>query len=217
MAANWFEESDPASAYVARVASPPPEGKLEASARWALSKPEAVQSRLTGSLHRAVFDGARDTTMTNVAATGSRWMRSARPDACAFCRMLATRTSDLYRSEDAALNVVGRSFDLTLADRRHIHSGLTTRDEALKRREVYARGRRKGQSKVRAQRGTRKVGSAGYHDDCQCTTIEVRGNVIPELPAYVDDWERVYQKARREVGGDPKAILAEWRKIDGSA
>lgn len=220
LSATWFEESDPASSYVARVADPLPEEKLAASARWALGGDGAdgLSSRLAGSLQRVVYDGARDTTMVNVAATGSRWMREARPNACAFCKMLATRTDDLYRSEDAALHVVGRSHDLTLADRRHVASGLTTRDAALARRETYARGRRKGQRKVRAQRGNRAVGSDGYHDHCYCVAVEVRGDVMPELPAYVDDWERVYLKARRQAGsGDPKAILSAWRQVDGSA
>ena len=224
MAANWFEESDPKGSYVAKTADPIPQEKLEKSARWALASLDApnIESRLAGTLHRAVFDGARNTTLLNVSVTGSRWMRQARPDACAFCRMLATRstsTDDLYRSEDAALNVVGRSFDLTLSDRRHVAAGLTSREAALSRRETYARGTRAGQSRVRAQRGNRKLGSKGYHDDCQCIAVEVfPGAMMPELPAYVDDWERVYLKARRDAGSaDPSRILSAWRQIDGSA
>lgn len=106
MAATWFEESGPAPAYVAKTAAPIPQERLEKSARWALSAPDAVGSRLSGTMQRAVLDGARNTTLINVERTGMRWARDARADACAFCRMLATRTSALYRSQDTAATKV---------------------------------------------------------------------------------------------------------------
>jgi len=110
VAANWFEESDPLSTYVARVAAPLPAERLTSSARWALGG-DGTQalSRMTGSLQRATFDGARDTVFDNVEASGSRWIRVARPNACGFCRLLATRTGESsYSSKAAAVNVVGR-------------------------------------------------------------------------------------------------------------
>lgn len=102
LAANWFEDALPASTYVAAVADPLPTEKLTSSARWALGG-DGVQalSRLQGTLQRAVFDGARQTTLLNVDRTGSRWARYASANACAFCRLLATRGAD-YRSEKTA-------------------------------------------------------------------------------------------------------------------
>lgn len=104
LAATWFELSDETSAYKAITASPPPIDKLEANARWAL-KATGTQGRtdLTGSLNRAVFDGARETTRVNVIATGSRWAVDARPTACPWCRMMATRGA-VYKKEATALS-----------------------------------------------------------------------------------------------------------------
>ena len=106
LAANWFEESLPASPYVARLVDPLPVDRLAASAQWALGGDGQVGlARLQGSLQRAVFDGARDTTLLNVAATGSGWARYASANACAFCRLLATRGA-AYRSENTAATKV---------------------------------------------------------------------------------------------------------------
>jgi len=110
VAATWFEESDPASTYVARVAEPIAAERLTGSAKWALGGDGLVgKARLEGALQRATFDGARDTAFANIDATGSRWIRVARPTACGFCRLLATRTGEgyAYSSKEAAANVVG--------------------------------------------------------------------------------------------------------------
>ena len=107
VAASWFEESNPASGFVARVAAPPAVEQLASTARWALGGDgvEAV-SRMNGSLQRATFNGARDTVFDNIEATGSRWIRVARPTACGFCRLLATRAGeDAYTSKESAMFV----------------------------------------------------------------------------------------------------------------
>lgn len=104
IAANWFEDSDPQSTYVAKVATPIPTKRLAESAKWALGGDGLVgKARLSGALQRAAFDGARDTTFLNIDATASRWVRVARADACAFCRLLASRTGeDAYTTKEAA-------------------------------------------------------------------------------------------------------------------
>lgn len=102
LAATWFELSDTASPYVAVTAPPVPVERLRSSARWALTGTgDQGRRRLSGSLQRAVLDGARDTTLVNVERTGSNWARVARPQACAFCRLLATR-GDAYKSSVTA-------------------------------------------------------------------------------------------------------------------
>ena len=108
VAASWFEESDPLSTFVARVAAPIAADRLVSTAQWALGGDgRQALSRMTGSLQRATFDGARDTVFDNIEATQSRWIRVARPNACGFCRLLATRTDELsYTSREAATNVV---------------------------------------------------------------------------------------------------------------
>jgi hypothetical protein len=103
LAATWFELADPDSTYRAVMAPNPPVEQLAANARWAL-KATGTQGRidLTGSLNRAVFDGARETTRLNVLATDSKWAVDARPTACPWCRMMATRGA-VYKKEATAL------------------------------------------------------------------------------------------------------------------
>ena len=61
---------------------------------------------------RRVFDASRQTVIVNAAhEPGTRYARYASPTACAFCRMLATRTTEadgLYFSKQSATRVVGR-------------------------------------------------------------------------------------------------------------
>lgn len=103
LAASWFEESNPASSYVAVTAPLTPTGKLEENAEWALkSLGDEGRDNLTYSMNRAVFDGARETTQLNVERTGSRWAVDARPTACPWCRMMVTRGS-VYKSKANAL------------------------------------------------------------------------------------------------------------------
>lgn len=106
LAATWFEESDPGSVYVAQTAEMPPTQMLAKSAQWALGADgDAAMDRLEGTTQRAVFNGARETTLLNVEATQSKWARHARADACAFCRLLATRGA-AYRSKKTAATKV---------------------------------------------------------------------------------------------------------------
>jgi hypothetical protein len=103
LAATWFELSDPTSRYRAVTAPPPPVEKLAKNAEWALkSLGDQGRVNLEGSLNRSVFDGARDTTRINVERTGSRWAIDARPTACPWCRMMATRGA-VYRKKATAL------------------------------------------------------------------------------------------------------------------
>jgi hypothetical protein len=104
LAATWFEDSSPDSPYIAKVADPLPVEKLASSAQWALGGDGVVgKDRLSGTLQRAVFDGARQTTLLNVKATGSRWSRYASATACEWCRMLSTRGA-VYHTEGTAMH-----------------------------------------------------------------------------------------------------------------
>lgn len=213
LAADWYDEAAPALAYQAVVA-PINEVALSKSAQWALGAAgDAALDRMAGTLQRAVFDGARDTTILNTTLEpGARWARHASANACEFCRMLATRGA-VYRTERDAVRVSGRSVDLTESDRRMRAGGAST-DELLARRmeqNTYVRGKRKGQTKTRAVRGERALGGK-FHDHCHCTAVEVRPGTSYIPPDYVDQWEQDYiaavkaASAAGETKGDYGAI-----------
>lgn len=178
LAAQWYTESAPLLSYEPVLAAPNVEAFTQ-SAQWALGADgEAALNRMSGSAQRAVFDGARDTITLNVQSEpGARWVRHARPDACAFCRLMATRHTNRrswYKTATSAVDVVGRA------------------------------GR---------ARGSRAVGSRGFHDFCRCIAVEVRRGQEYTPPEYVQQWDEQYAKARANAGrGDMKSILSAWRE-----
>lgn len=66
-----------------------------------------VLARLEGATQRYVTSAARDTITENADREGVRWVRHAKADACAFCRMLASRGPE-YLTKESADVVVGR-------------------------------------------------------------------------------------------------------------
>lgn len=109
LAAAWYAEAAPKLAYQPVAAAPPAMEALSKSAQWALGADgDAALSRMSGTLQRAVFDGARRTTVANVEnESGAAWARYASANACEFCRMLATRGA-AYRSRATALRAHDR-------------------------------------------------------------------------------------------------------------
>lgn len=247
-AATAFEEDFPdmVTTTAAVIADPPPVEQLRKSAEWALGADgRKALDRMAGTIQRHIYDGDRDTTAINAEARGMRWVRVARPNACAFCRLLASRTAagvDLYRNPDAVvtnengeleLRVVGRSTNLSVADRRAIASGQMTREEALLRRDqmqlTYQIGRRRGTPRGRRLRSDegasrtrngRRFGEK-YHDDCKCTAkaipggrdaMEVLYEEEPEAAFAAEQFLNEYNKARDEAGsGSTSKILSAWR------
>ena len=107
--ADWYDEyrsnlNVPGS-FSADLASP--SLGAEALAGWGSQLAETnwdtALSLISGGLVKRVFTASRSTMMDNVdrdpQARG--WQRKARPDACAFCQMLAGRAV-LYRSQSTA-------------------------------------------------------------------------------------------------------------------
>jgi hypothetical protein len=88
----------------------PSEEDIESALRWALSdlwdggSIDDARDRLEAGAEKLVLDTARDTTaadsIEDPAAKG--WARVARPDACYFCAMLATR-GGVYSDRETAL------------------------------------------------------------------------------------------------------------------
>lgn len=227
VSAQVYDELAPDLAYKATPVHDIAAERVAGSIQWALRGDDAgLPQRLVGSAGRMVMDASRQTILANLAAeydvpvgevvNGAMWARQARPNACSFCRMVSTRGA-VYRSEDAARRVVGRSVDLTVADRRMLHSGQSTRAELVARRARYSRewsaqqvGKAVGDLKARRTRGNRKLGEK-YHDHCFCVAVAVRPGRSYEPPAYMAKWDDEYAKARANAGsGDPKKILRAW-------
>lgn len=233
LAATWYDDAAPELRYIAQPGPMPVAEQLQASARWAVyaehghlvnpdgspivvvegapppSGADIVMARLSGTLQRAIFDAARNTTVLNAESeSGARWARHASANACEFCRMLATRSA-VYTSEAAATRVVGRGKEMSAADRRDRAAGR-------KRRSGDAKGQfLAGGVK---SRGNQKLGDK-YHDHCHCTAIEVRPGKSYQPAPYVEQWEKQYQDARKaaakgEYGAvSAKNLLAAWRQL----
>jgi hypothetical protein len=201
LAADWYVESAPDLPYVPITSAAPNVTSLAKSTQWALGADgDIALNRMSGTLQRAVFNGARDTTLTNVEREpGSTWARHASANACEFCKMLATRGA-VYSSKEAASTVGGRG-------------------KAISTNFVNGKRRRGGQAKGVRARGNQAIGGK-YHDHCHCVAIEVRPGRSYQPPAYTQDWENQYLQARKnaakgEFGAvGTKSLLAAWRQLD---
>lgn len=103
LAADWYIESAPDLPYTPVTAGLPNAAALTKSTQWALGADgDEALKRMSGTLQRAVFNGARDTTLTNVKRERhAMWARHASANACEFCRLLATRGA-VYHSASTA-------------------------------------------------------------------------------------------------------------------
>lgn len=192
LAASWYDEAAPNAPYVAVIAPPVKPERVASNIGWALSTPNPLPN-LNGSFERLVFDGARATTMLNVQSEqGAKYARHASANACAFCKLLATR-SDVYSSEAAATRVQGRGRDVSV--------NATKQKWQRKAKGVKARG-------------TRNIGDK-YHDNCHCTAIEVRPGGLPyEPPDYVYAWSDELATAKQlATSGTPADILKAWNSL----
>lgn len=76
----------------ARAAGMVNRAQLDASLRWAIYSGGAdVLGKIAGVVQKHVIDGSRQYALSGFQKQGGLWVRSARPQACEFCRMLATR------------------------------------------------------------------------------------------------------------------------------
>lgn len=83
---------------------------LDASLRWAVYAPGNTKQLglVAGIVQQAVLDGARNYALQGFANQKAGWYRAAQPGACAFCRMLASRSASEWRpysSAEAAVTV----------------------------------------------------------------------------------------------------------------
>jgi len=202
--ATFFEEDFPDIAKVPVLADPLPEEKLVKSARWALQADgDQAISRMAGTAQRAIYDGDRATTIANVGEQNMRWVRVARPNACAFCRLLASRAAN------------GETYDRSgVAVKINPETGKPFED---RRKTTVVFGRRRA--------GSKRKPSSEYHDFCHCVAIAIPSGVDPmeylsqtepQAAELAQQWNDEYLKARADAGtGDGKQILSSWRKQEG--
>lgn len=216
--------------YADVVAPLPPPSKVDATARWAVAPladealGSSVQTRLTGAVGRMIMDASRETVEVNGARESVRFQRMARPGACAFCGMLASRPPYMaYRSAGSAGEVVGRGTD----------ESVNFNPDGTQR--LFGNRMAKG---IKA-RGSQSLGDA-YHDDCRCVVMPIYGgSEMAELARVErDSWAQKYSEAlppERTDGmtlaemdaairrgesvveaRDIKQILSNWRKVHGT-
>lgn len=80
---------------------------------------QAAEARLDGKMQWLIGEMGRDTIATSARLdpVGTKYARLARADACAFCRLMATRGAE-YLTEESALVVVGEIDPRTFAVKR---------------------------------------------------------------------------------------------------
>jgi hypothetical protein len=202
--ATFFEEDFPAINQAPVLADSLPDQKLRNSARWALrADGDQAVSRMVGSTQRAVYDADRETTVQNAGRAGMSYVRVARPNACAFCRLLASRAAN---GETYSAAGVIQKIDP--------ETGKPFKDGRL---TTVTYGRRRSNSK-------QKVGKE-YHDFCHCVAQAIPRGVDPmeylqlnepEAAELAARWDAEYLDARGKAESeDPRAILSEWRQRPG--
>lgn len=212
LAADWYDDIRDTDGAVGRFTAIPAEVDVagaDSLARWAVdplfrAEPDwgAARSLVEGGLQRRIANADRDTITGSIdldpAALG--YARHARPDACAFCAMLATRGDQegyLYATEESATRVVGTG------------TALSANIERTTGR--MAEGVR--------PRGTQALGEK-YHDGCGCVAVPVFEDGGYEPPAYVAEWQAAYDKAFSQLKpGTPdytSELLSNMRQILGS-
>lgn len=196
LTAQWYAEQPvgerkPGSKlYTPEPAPLAPAAQLAVSGRWALTQSNPATA-MRGSATRHVLNASRETVTFNARAEGARWVRQAKPNACGFCKMLATRSVlqfDRFQGRDLSYTAQGVA-------RKLDRDGKKTKDYTL---VVIGRG-----GKPR-KKGGRKLGSE-YHDHCRCTAVPLRDGIY-EPPGYVEQWTDQYIDAFDKYGSDAAAI-----------
>lgn len=222
LAAHWYQELGTAD-YQAVPAEPANDAQLQSNVGWATNplftakpstgepprqeqsateRPDVVLNRLSGATKRHVNNVARDTITQNADTEGVKWVRVAQPDACAFCRLLATRGGAYLTAESASV-VSGKRKQMSRSEQRAVAAGRSSASV---------------QPTLGVARGSRPLGES-YHDHCRCEVVPIRDGDSYEQPDYVAEWESQYLDAVKNTPGkgkygaiDVKAVLAHMRE-----
>ena len=100
LSTEWYRSLDPESTFAVEPAPAPLAAALSANATWALTQLNPLQN-MVGSVDRQVFSTSRQTLVGNAEREGVRFARYASANACAWCRVLATREAVYKTAENA--------------------------------------------------------------------------------------------------------------------
>lgn len=152
-----------------------------------------VFSLLSGGLTSVLTSMAADTIAGNAALDPVTvgYQRVPKPGCCGFCGMLASRTTSMYQSEDAALKVVGRGMPIP---------------------KVRQRG---GQARGIRPRGTQALGEK-FHDHCKCTAAPVFAGQEVQMHADAEKYNEAYTTARDNVNKGLTLEAEQSKSADGS-
>lgn len=179
LTAQWWDEIMMDDIYFAQPADMPTYKQLRTEVAWGLAQDKHgrrdVLSRMALLTQKHIFGAHRNTVDLNALNTKTGYARMARSDACAFCRMLASRGA-VYGSKSAALYVGAATV------RKHYSDG-------------HERGHRLKKGRVR---GVQKAGSK-YHDHCRCVAAPVPNHVDANYPDYMEKFEDEYYQAIRAL------------------
>jgi hypothetical protein len=114
---EWYRGQNPDAPYDPEPAPLPPTEQLDKNVDWAVNQDDPLGS-LIDSLDRYIRNQSRATVKHNADREGVRWARHARPNACSFCAMLATRET-LYVSKQSATRVVNPKGKRKVGDKYH--------------------------------------------------------------------------------------------------
>lgn len=158
--------------------------QLAVSGRWALTRTDPAAA-IRGATIRHTMNASRDAVIYNAMREGVRWIRQAKPDACGFCKMLATRAAKEFAQYSYTSEGVARKRD---------KQGNLTDEYTL---VVFNKRRKDG----------RALGQE-YHDHCRCTAVPVRDGIF-NPPEYVHRWTEQYDAIVAQHGtSDPYKISA---------
>ena len=185
--ADWYEAQAPDLNYVARPAALVDEGQLQATARWAAG---TVLTRTPVS-PLDLLAGSMQRALFNESRNTIIENAEVEPGA--------------RWARHASANAC--EFCKMVATRGAVYASESAASSVGGRGSTGSRG-----GGVRT-RGNQAIGSK-YHDHCHCIAVPVRPGQSYEPPAYVEEWEAEYTRARKAAdGNDAKSILSAWRKL----
>ncbi|MGZ7496142.1 VG15 protein [Corynebacterium sp. ZY180755] len=172
---DWWNEIMADDIYFIQPADMPSLEQLTVEVAWGTARDanghDDVMSRMALLTQKHIFGAHRNTVDLNSLNTKVGYARVASPDACAFCRMLASRGA-VYGSESAAMYVGAASVVNHYSDGKQ-------------------RGTRLKKGRVR---GVQKAGSK-YHDHCRCIVAPISKSRDLNLPEHANKYLEEYQAA----------------------
>jgi hypothetical protein len=116
VSAHWYHSLGRATPFAAQPGPLPPPEQLSQNAHYALSTGNPFGA-LSMATDRHVFQTSATTIIHNADREHIRYARQARPDACAFCRLLATRSTHLYGEKGVIVDPETGEYKLTVVGR----------------------------------------------------------------------------------------------------